>query len=423
VSVLLADLQKALGLVKSSLAVEPERLSTADAVRVFELFVELERAVVAGKTLVAGRAAESGDWRQEGHRSPASWMARTAGTGLGEIQGLLQTSEALHSLPETTGALRRGELSAPQLKEIAATATADPGRESALLATAARTGLKGLKDECARVKARAVSETEARARYEQIRKSRSLTMWIDPFGVGRVDARLTPDDLGRFRAAITAGAEAVFKEARQAGRREPPVAYQADALVALVTGTASTGTAATGTAAAKSGPRHGSSRAGRSTTATAPPQTMMHLRVDVSALRRGKLEDGEVCEIPGVGPVPLATATHALGNALLNIVITDGVDVLSVTNRKRAIPAAMRTALENRDQSCVVPGCEVTRGLENDHFKIAFMDDGPTELWNLCRLCRWHHYLKTYVGYAITGGPGSWEWEAPVSETNPVLTA
>jgi hypothetical protein len=65
----------------------------------------------------------------------------------------------------------------------------------------------------------------------------------------------------------------------------------------------------------------------------------------------------------------------------------------------------------------------VAKGLEIDHYQIAFENDGPTELWNLARLCHWHHHLKTHCGYAITGEPGSWEWRAPESERSPVLTS
>jgi hypothetical protein len=148
----------------------------------------------------------------------------------------------------------------------------------------------------------------------------------------------------------------------------------------------------------------------------------MHLRVDLAALRRGNLDEGEVCEIPGVGPVPLATAVHEVGEAVLKVIITDGVDVRTVTSGTRAVPARVRTALENRDETCVVPGCDVRQGLETDHYKIGFAQDGPTELANLARLCHWHHYLKTHCGYQITGDPGSWEWTAPASESNPVLT-
>ena len=103
------------------------------------------------------------------------------------------------------------------------------------------------------------------------------------------------------------------------------------------------------------------------------------------------------------------------------MIITDGVDVTSVCHVGRAVPAHIRSALEDRDERCVVPGCDVTRGLEIDHYQIAFEKDGPTELWNLCRLCHWHHHLKTYGGYAITGQPGSWEWTGPESERSPVL--
>ena len=149
----------------------------------------------------------------------------------------------------------------------------------------------------------------------------------------------------------------------------------------------------------------------------------MHLRVDLAALRRGELEDGEVCEIPGVGPVPLATARNVLGESFLKVIIEDGVDVTSVCHVGRAVPAHIRSALENRDEKCVVPGCDVAKGLEIDHYQIAFENDGPTELWNLCRLCRWHHHLKTHCGYAISGQPGSWEWKGPESERSPVLTA
>jgi len=42
-------------------------------------------------------------------------MAETSGTALNDVTGMLETSERLRSLPETTEALRRGELSGPQV--------------------------------------------------------------------------------------------------------------------------------------------------------------------------------------------------------------------------------------------------------------------------------------------------------------------
>jgi hypothetical protein len=233
-----------------------------------------------------------------------------------------------------------------------------------------------------------------------------------------MDARLAPDDFARVCLSIRSAAKGVFDDARKSGRRESSAAYEADALVALVTGTSVSSSSATGgspkdpTSATTSG-RSGGGR----------PSTTMHLRVDLAALRRGELESGEVCEIPGVGPVPLATASNVLGESFLKVIIDNGVDVTSVCHVGRAVPTHIRSALENRDEKCVVPGCDVAKGLEIDHYQIAFENDGPTELWNLCRLCHWHHHLKTHCGYAINGKPGAWEWSGPVSEENPVLTS
>jgi hypothetical protein len=202
-----------------------------------------------------------------------------------------------------------------------------------------------------------------------MRKNRSLQRWTDQDGVGWLDARLAPDDFARLSASIRSAATGIFDEARKSGRRESSAAYDADALVALVTGTS------------VSAP---SSR----------PTTTMHLRVDLAALRRGELEEGETCEIPGVGPVPLATARSVLGQSLLKVIIGNGVDVTSVCHLGRAVPAHVRSALEDRDEKCVVPGCDVAKGLEIDHYQIAFENDGPTELWNLARLCHWHRGFK-----------------------------
>jgi Domain of unknown function (DUF222) len=412
-----AVFEKVLGEVKGELAdFDPALITTRDAARLLDVFAAIEKTMVAATTLVAGRAADAGLWREEGHRSPASWLAEKRGTGVGEAMGTLESSERLGGLPETTEALRRGELSGPQLKVITAAAAENPRAERELIDAAKKRSLKGLQEECLRVKAKAAGEDDDRARYERIRKNRSVHMWTDQDGVGRLEAKLTPDDFARVAGSIRAQSNVIFNEARKAGHREPTVAYDADALVALITGTAATGATI---------PIEGTRRTGRAgktaRTESGRATTVMHLRVDLAALRRGRRQGDEVCEIPGVGPVPLATAVAELGNAILKVVISDGVDVRAICHVGRAIPAHIRSALEDRDEKCVVPGCDVEKGLEIDHYQIDFAQDGPTELWNLCRMCRWHHYLKTHCQFQITGEPGSWEWHAPSDAESPVL--
>ena len=131
-------------------------------------------------------------------------------------------------------------------------------------------------------------------------------------------------------------------------------------------------------------------------------------------MRRCLVEPGETCEIPGIGPIPVATARALAADAVISAVVCDGVDVKAVAHLGRSIPAHVRTALLARDPVCVVPGCHARDGLEIDHL-VAFAEGGATALANLCRLCHWHHYLKTHQGHRLTGGPGHWGWEPPES--------
>ena len=143
------------------------------------------------------------------------------------------------------------------------------------------------------------------------------------------------------------------------------------------------------------------------------PRALVHLRVDLDALRSGSLRPGGTCEIPGVGPVSIQTARDLMGDAICDLVITNGCDVATVCHLGRSIPTALRTALLERDRACVVPGCDVAHGLEIDHWDIPFAEGGPTRLSNLARLCKHHHYLRTHQGFQLSGGPGHWCWEPP----------
>ena len=127
------------------------------------------------------------------------------------------------------------------------------------------------------------------------------------------------------------------------------------------------------------------------------------MRVDHAALVRGHVEGGELCEIPGIGPVPVEVARRLAVDAVLNVLVTDGVDVTAVAHAGRTIPAALRRALVERDPECVVPGCAARDGLEIDHI-LPFADGGPASMANLARLCHWHHYLKTHHGHRLERG-------------------
>ncbi|HLX88842.1 MAG TPA: DUF222 domain-containing protein [Acidimicrobiales bacterium] len=373
--------------------VDPDTVAGDQASLVLEKLVKLERMVSSGRLAFGRRAADCMNWRQEGHRSESDWYAQKTKTSLGEAISALDTAKGLVDLPDTQGAFRQGLLSVAQVREIVAAATVDPSAEAGLLEAAAHLTLKGLQRQSRAVCAAAVDQTERAAAQ---RKGRFLRHWLDPEGLVNLHARVVPDAGASVLAAIRARAAFVIDEAAQARvDPEPRESYEADALVALVIGDLRTATF------------QGNVDQGR------PRSAMVTFHVSLEALHRGSLEPGELCEVPGVGPVPLASVEHVMGDAWARLVIERGVDVATVCTFGRTVPAALETALEARDRVCVVPDCEVSLGLEIDHWKVPFSECGPTALWNLARLCRFHHKLKTYDGWQLRGGPGRWEWVGP----------
>jgi hypothetical protein len=356
---------------------EPGCLDGAQARRLVEEFAEAERLAAAGKAIALRRVEQTRAWAHAGaYRDAAGWLAATTGTTVGSARAVVETAARLESLPETEAALRAGELSTVQANEIADAASADPSAERALLESARVDGVKGLKDRCARVKS-AARDDEA-AYYEAIRRRRSLRHWTDPEGAGRIDIRGPLDATAGVMAALEPYERELFEAARDSGTRERPDALAFDALVAMC-----------------------DDRAGEANAKAGPKATVV-VRVDHSAFTSGHAEPGEVCEIAGFGPIPVSVARRLSDDAFLKAIVTKGVDVLAVAHLGRTIPAHLRTAVEEGDQECVVEGCHVNRHLEIDH-NIPVADRGPTALWNLNRLCPWHHDHKTRHNLRLEG--------------------
>ncbi len=270
-----------------------------------------------------------------------------------------------------------------------------------------------LRDRCLRARAEGRSAEEAAQRAAVIHRARRCRTWTDVDGSFRLDATLTAEAGAALSASLSKESARFFDRARREGVFEPRDAYTADALVALVTGRGIVGTGTKEGQRARAGSVHRSE--GFQEVRAPDPKAIVHLRVDLDALRRGEVGRGETCEIPGVGPVPIDTARNLMGDALVDLVIANGVDVTTICHLGRSIPTALRTALVERDRTCVVPECDVAQGLEIDHWRISFSEGGPASLANLARLCPHHHYLRTHQGFRLSGGPGRWAWEAPPS--------
>jgi hypothetical protein len=144
---------------------------------------------------------------------------------------------------------------------------------------------------------------------------------------------------------------------------------------------------------------------GRGSDDDAGPKTSPYVgvvRIDHDELVRGCTVPGEICELAGVVPIPVYEASRMLEDAFLKAVVVRGTDVVVVSHLGRAIPAHLRTAVEEMHQECSIEGCHQKRHLEIDH-NIPIEVGGRTELRNLSRLCAFHHRHKHRHNLRLTG--------------------
>ena len=131
------------------------------------------------------------------------------------------------------------------------------------------------------------------------------------------------------------------------------------------------------------------------------------LRLDLSALVRGRTEPGETCEIAGLGPISVATAREMLSESIVKLVLTKGVEVRSVTHLGRGPTIAQKIALPWEQPLCAREGCGNRARIEYDHsYGYEYAVTQHTRLDETKPLCDPDHDLKTLDGWALLEGPG-----------------
>jgi len=80
--------------------------------------------------------------------------------------------------------------------------------------------------------------------------------------------------------------------------------------------------------------------------------------------------------------------------------LTQGAPV-NVGRAQRIVPTRTRRLVEDRDRGCRFPGCTSTR--VECHHLIHWKDGGPTDTWNLCCLCSFHHDAHHDGDFTISG--------------------
>jgi hypothetical protein len=314
-------------------------------------------------------------WGSWGCRSCAEWVAWQCALTSRSAREHVRVARRLEELPRVHAEFASGRLSYSKVRAL--TRVAEPNTEEELIelathATAAQLErvVRGL---------RWVSSEEADAQQA----NRYLVTWWEDDGSLSVRGQLPPEDAALFLKALDASHDRLRESAEeQSGSAEPPSISgsaeppptprqtHADALVAMAEVAAS----------------------GESSTSPARPpsdayQAIVH--VDAGALTRNARGQVRIAEGPALAP---ETARRlACDSSLVPIIERDGT-ALSVGRKTRAVPPALRRAVEARDGGCRFPGCERRRFLDAHHIH-HWAHGGETAKDNLVMLCRHHHRL------------------------------
>jgi bacterioferritin-associated ferredoxin len=295
-----------------------------------------------------------------GAKDTAAFVAGASGGDVTDARRDQRVAEQLQSLPLVDAAVRDGALGERAAADIAGVASKKPDAQQRLLDAAAR-GRGHLDNELRLVRSEGESEQD---RADRQREARSLTMHTDTDGMLAGRFRLQPEHGAVLKALIDQRASQLW---RGAGRDDTVQQRNADALVEMFTGKLS-----------------------------GKAKTTVNVVVDLAALQRGEVAEGERCDIPGVGSIPLAHAVEQLGSqAFVTLVVKNGVDIRTVSHMGRYIPKVLLTALVVAGRhECCVEGCTNCRVIQWDHHN-DFAKGGATAIGNMGGICFDCHKLKT----------------------------
>ncbi|MGN6694849.1 MAG: DUF222 domain-containing protein [Aquihabitans sp.] len=211
--------------------VDPEVMTGVQAAEALEDLAVADKAVAGTLLFLALKVARTNAWQGQGFRSPADWLASKVGCSVAEAKRQLGTAEKAEDLPKTKEAIKNGDLSPDQADAVTDGASADPGAEEDLLASAAHDTHKDLRDKAAKARAAATSDEE---RERRIRRNRGIrrgtdregAFWARFYGPG-VSSAL-------FEEMIRPFEELIFRQHRAAGIRSTYEQRSFDAFFAML---------------------------------------------------------------------------------------------------------------------------------------------------------------------------------------------
>ena len=290
---------------KSNIDLEPEVLDAHAVRELLSRYAKAKKLVSYGETMLA---AKLGD---------AEVVARTTGVSVGKAKATVDTGNSLKSADEVRDAFKSGEISVDQASEIATAEQASPGSSTELLKVAQDESFQTLREKSRKVVLEAEQHRGLAERQHQARKARS---YRDELGMIAITLLLEPHVGVPMVNRAEAEAGRLFRAAKKDGRPEPFERYLADAYAGLFS----------------TGP----------TVPARKPELVVLVSHEITQRGWKDVAEGEVCKIPGVGPISPQTAREISSDAFLRGLFYDGTDLRHFRRWTRNIPLEVLLALQ-----------------------------------------------------------------------------
>ena len=307
---------------------------------------------------IVERALVDDEWQGEGIHSPAQWLAWQSGLSLGRAREIVRIARRRAEFPMVSAAFDRGELAVDQ---VAAVMRAPAWADELVLDFARAATVQQLRRT---MRSEFFEHDPDEPRPEPSGDDRDrLSTGATEAGRWRINGELDLDRGGIVEAAMTEAKDSLFE-------RGHIDATWADALVEVCQ---------------------------RSLDAIASPARRDRFKIWVHL----DATSGRTSTTMG-WRLPDTVRDHVLCDGQVQPVWEREGVAFNVGRSQRTVPDRTRRVVERRDRGCRAPGCSHERFVEVHHI-IHWLDDGPTDTWNLICLCPKHHRMHHQGRLGVVG--------------------
>jgi 5-methylcytosine-specific restriction endonuclease McrA len=343
---------------KANANLEPELMGVDAARSLLASYARIRKLASYGEAVLARRTED------------ASELARLSGTSMARAKETVATATRLREAGELDNAFRSGEVSLDQAGAIARTEEVRPGSTAELLEVAREKAFHVLQERARKLALEAQQHQDLAPRQHSSRSARSYT---DELGMVNISVRLEPHVGTPIAARAESEAARLCRRAKAAGRREPFERDLADAYAAMLSG-------------------------GQSSGRSRRAELVVLVSHEVTQRGWSDVREGEVCKIPGVGPVAPSVAKKIAQDAFLSGLFYDGKDLRLIRRWTRNIPVEVRLPLElgppPEFDGVRCTDCGNRFGTQFDHLE-PHVAHGPASTDNLHPRCWSCHGAKT----------------------------